>query len=186
MIKRIVNKLHRFFSNHRKKLLLRALNRKNVFIGTTNNFDSDVLFDTSAGGKITIGSGNQILRGCLFMTYGGSIEIGNNCSINPYSIIYGHGKGVKIGDNVLIAGHCMIIPANHIFENTSIPIKNQGLTSKGIIIEDDVWLGGGCKILDGVVIGKGAVIAAGSVVTKSVKENTIVAGVPARVIKTRM
>lgn len=185
MIKSVINKIYHFFLSLKNKYFLRSLAKKNIFIGIHNQFDSDVLFDASAGGQITIGSRNEILRGCLLMTYGGNIKIGNNCSINPYSIIYGHGKGVKIGDNVLIAGHCMIIPANHIFENTSIPIKNQGLTSKGIIIEDDVWLGGGCKVLDGVIIGKGAVIAAGSVVNKNVDPFTIVAGIPAKRIGLR-
>jgi acetyltransferase-like isoleucine patch superfamily enzyme len=119
------------------------------------------------------------------MTYGGIIEIGSNCSINPYTIIYGHGLGTKIGNNVLIAGHCMIIPANHNFSHTDVPINKQGINSKGIIIEDDVWIGSGCQILDGITIGKGAVIAAGAVVNKSVEPYNIVGGVPAKIIGKR-
>jgi acetyltransferase-like isoleucine patch superfamily enzyme len=99
--------------------------------------------------------------------------------------LYGHGKGLVIGNNVLIAGHCLIIPANHIFTRKDIPINKQGTESKGIIIEDDVWIAAGCQILDGVTIGKGAIIAAGSVVNKSVDAYSIVGGVPAVFIKSR-
>jgi acetyltransferase-like isoleucine patch superfamily enzyme len=119
------------------------------------------------------------------MAYGGCITIGDNCSINPYTVLYGHGKGLVIGSNVLIAGHCLIIPANHVFARTDITINKQGTASKGIIIEDDVWIGAGCQVLDGVTIGKGAIIAAGSVVNKSVDAYTIVGGVPAGFIKNR-
>jgi acetyltransferase-like isoleucine patch superfamily enzyme len=119
------------------------------------------------------------------MTYGGVIKIGDGCSINPYSILYGHGN-LTIGNNVLIAAHTVIIPANHNFKDLEIPIHQQGLTTKGICIEDNVWIGAGCKILDGVTIGFGAIVAAGAVVTKDVVPNTIVGGVPARLLKTRI
>jgi len=119
------------------------------------------------------------------MTYGGSIKIGNDCSINPYTIIYGHGKGVSIGDKVLIAAHTLIIPSNHTFDKLDIPIGHQQPKSKGIIIRDNVWIGAGCQILDGVCINQGAVVAAGSVVNKDVPENAVVAGVPAMIIKYR-
>ena len=118
------------------------------------------------------------------MTYGGNITIGDFCSINPYTILYGHGN-LSIGNNVLIAAHCVIIPANHIFSDLDSPINSQGLTTKGIIIEDDVWIGAGCRILDGVTVGKGSIIAAGAVVNKDVEPYTIVGGVPAKIIKKR-
>lgn len=142
------------------------------------------VIDDSLGGTILVGRGTEILNGALIMSYGGNIRIGENCSINPYSILYGHG-GLFIGNNVLIAGHCILIPANHNFSDLNIPINKQGLTCKGIIIEDDVWLGAGCKVLDGVHIGKGAIIGAGSVVTKSIPENSIYVGNPAKLLKYR-
>jgi acetyltransferase-like isoleucine patch superfamily enzyme len=63
------------------------------------------------------------------------------------------------------------------------PIIEQGITAQGIVIEDDVWLGSSAIILDGVRVGKGAVVAAGAVVGKDVPPHTVVAGVPAKVIK---
>ncbi len=185
MIMRLINKLKKYLKESRSQIKIYLLSKKNIYIGKNNILHMSVSLDTSLGGTIKLGTDNHILNGCLLMTYGGTINIGNNCSINPYTIIYGHGNGVLIGNNVLIAGHCMIIPANHNFSRVDIPINQQGTNSKGIIIEDDVWIGAGCKILDGVTIAKGTIIAAGSVVNKSTESFSIVAGVPARVIKRR-
>jgi acetyltransferase-like isoleucine patch superfamily enzyme len=120
----------------------------------------------------------------MIMSYGGDIEIGNDCSINPFRVLYGHG-GLKVGNSVRIASHTVIVPGNHTFENLNIPIRCQPETRLGIIIEDDVWIGAGCKILDGVRIGRGCVIGAGSVVTSNLEEYSIAVGVPARVIRNR-
>jgi acetyltransferase-like isoleucine patch superfamily enzyme len=84
-----------------------------------------------------------------------------------------------------MATHSIIIPANHIYENVDIPIRLQGLDKKGVIIEDNVWIGAGVKILDGVTIEKNSIIAAGAVVNKKVIMNSIVGGVPAKLIKIR-
>ena len=174
-IKRVLLHLHN----------LRFSLNENIDMGKGNYFYWNVVLNTTQSGRISIGNKNIFMHGVILMTYGGQIHIGNNCSINPYSIIYGHGKGTKIGNNVLIAGHTMIIPANHVFTNKSVPIAEQGTVSKGIVIEDDVWIGAGCTILDGVTISKGSVVAAGSVVNKSTSPYTIVGGVPAKLIKQR-
>lgn len=120
----------------------------------------------------------------MIMTYGGDICIGDDCSLNPYSIVYGHG-GVRIGNGVRIAAHTVIIPANHTAVAEGQILREAPLTARGIQIDDNVWLGAGSRILDGVRIGRNAVVGAGSVVTKPVPADTTVAGVPARVIKQR-
>jgi len=74
---------------------------------------------------------------------------------------------------------------NHNFRDSTRLIREQGVTYKGIVIEDDVWIGSKATIVDGVTIGQGAVIGAGSVVTKSIPAYAIAVGVPARVIGTR-
>lgn len=156
---------------------------RNISIHNESRINSNSTIEIRFGGRILISAKTEVLDGVLILTYGGVIEIGENCSINPYTIIYGHGN-TKIGNNVLIAGHCMIIPNNHIFKSKD-PIWTQGNTSKGIVINDDVWLAHGCSVLDGVTIGKGAVIAAGSVVTKDVPPYTVYGGIPAKFIKNR-
>jgi acetyltransferase-like isoleucine patch superfamily enzyme len=125
-----------------------------------------------------------VCGGALILTCGGKITIGDDCSFNPYCVIYGHGN-LAIGNCVRIATQTVIIPANHNFDRRDLPIHRQGLSMKGVRIGDDVWIGAGVKILDGVEIGSGSVIAAGAVVTRAVAPFTIVAGVPARAVKTR-
>lgn len=135
-------------------------------------------------GEISIGDNCEIYTGALLLTYGGFIQMGNNCTVNHYSVLYGHG-GLTIGNGVRIAAHTVIIPANHNFADTEKPIYKQGLTMKGIVIEDDVWIAAGVRILDGVTIGRGSVIAAGAVVTKDTPPYSVNAGVPSRVISHR-
>ena len=104
-------------------------------------------------------------------------------SINRNTVIRGY---FRIGKNCAIAPNCSIIGINHGFSDLATPIKKQPLTSKGgITIEDDVWIGANCVILDGVVIGKGCVIGAGSVVTKSIPAYSIAFGNPCKVFKSR-
>jgi len=155
-----------------------------VTIAPSAKISEGVIIDTSGGGKVQIGERVELQYNVILMTYGGQIIIGNETSINPNTIIYGHGTTV-IGNNVLIAGGCMIIPANHNFSSLDMPIGKQGLSVKGITIEDDVWIGHGCSILDGVTIGKGAVVAAGSVVNRNVEPYAVVGGVPCKLIKYR-
>src|SRR5690606_10426864 len=92
---------------------------------------------------------------------------------------------VKIGKDCSIAPNVIIVGANHLFKDSSATIKSQGVELKGIIIEDDVWIGANATILDGVIIRKGVVIAAGAVVHKDVDSFSIVGGVPAKIIGKR-
>jgi acetyltransferase-like isoleucine patch superfamily enzyme len=136
------------------------------------------------GGSVSIGPRTRIHQSAMLLTYKGDIRIGANCSVNPYAILYGEG-GLIIGDGVRIAAHTVIIPSNHNFKDPDVPIFRQGHTQKGVVIGDDVWIGTHCTILDGVTVGNGCVIGAGSVVTKSIPEYSVVAGVPARVLYNR-
>ena len=110
------------------------------------------------------------------------IEIGNKSSIGDNNYIQGK---VKIGNNVMIGPQVMFIASNHNYKDINIPMNMQGKTEKGIIVEDNVWIGARAIILDGVRIKKGTIVAAGSIVTKDTQENTIVGGNPAKIIKNR-
>lgn len=144
-----------FVLNSMRRLLVNLF-WPNVVIGKQTIIEPHVIMRSQYGGNIVVGSDCYISAGAQLLTHGGNIEIGNNCTINPYSIVYGQG-GVKIGNYVRIASHCTIVPANHIFDNPDELIYLQGLSKKGIVIEDDVWLGTGVKVLDGVTIKKGCV-----------------------------
>ena len=137
---------------------------------------------------IEIGSGSIVMHGAVLHVYNfreiphSGIKIGQDSLIGEYNVIRGQG-GVKIGDRVYTSPFSQIIAVNHVFDDPDRPFVEQGLTAEGIIIEDDVWVGTGAIITDGVRVGKGAVVAAGAVVTEDVPPHTVVAGVPARVIK---
>jgi acetyltransferase-like isoleucine patch superfamily enzyme len=133
---------------------------------------------------IEIGRRSEIFPYAMLMTYGGFIKIGDDCTVNPYCVLYGHG-GLVIGNGVRIAAHTVMIPANHTFDDANCPIFEQPVIAKGILIEDDVWIGAGVCLLDGVKIGKGSVIGAGSVVTCNIPEVSVAVGTPARVIRQR-
>lgn len=136
------------------------------------------------GGRILIAAGVTISDGVIVAAYGGFVEIEANSYIGPYCILYGHG-GLTIGRDTMIGAHTVIIPANHGFGRTDVPMNAQPPTKKGIHIAEDVWVGSGCKVLDGVRIGTGAVIGAGSIVTKDIDAYSIAFGVPAVVVGTR-
>ncbi|NMG11583.1 acyltransferase [Brasilonema sp. UFV-L1] len=119
--------------------------------------------------------------GCLEDSY---IEIGQETFIGPGVCIAGPGD-IKIGKRCLIAANTGIYANNHNFADPIEPIKYQGITRKGIVIEDDCWLGHGVVVLDGVTIGEGSVIGAGAVVTKDIPPFSVAVGVPAKVIKSR-
>ena len=139
----------------------------------------------SRGGSIVIGRNCEFLKGSIVETYGGHIRIGDDVSLNYYSILYGHG-GLTVGNDVRIAAHTVVIPANHGIAEAEL-IRRQPLTRLGVTIESDVWIGTGVRILDGVTIPRGCVIAAGAVVTPSLELEPygIYGGVPARKISTR-
>lgn len=157
---------------------------KPIEIGCPCNIFPKSIIKIISGGSIKMGKNCFVHDYAMILTYGGNIEIGDNCSFNPFTIVYGHG-GLKIGNGVRIAAHCVIIPSNHNFDRLDIPIFRQGHTKKGIVIEDDVWIGTNCTILDGVTIGKGSVIGAGTLVNKSLPEYSVAVGVPARVLYKR-
>jgi len=156
----------------------------NIRIHKTVFIESGVVIRSQYGGKINIGAHCYLSHGAQLLTHGGDILIGDNSTINPYTIIYGQGS-TRIGNGVRIAAHCCIVPSNHIFSDTSRFIYQQGLSKKGIIIEDDVWLGSGVKVLDGVVISKGCIVGANAVVSKSTEAYSVYVGIPAKKIKDR-
>lgn len=161
----------------------KIINSRVVYLGKDILIADSVILDATIG-KITIGDYTSILPYALLLTYGGEISIGSHCSVNPFCVLYGMG-GLKIGNNVRIAAQTVIVPANHNFNDADVPIRLQGSEQKGVVIEDDVWIGAGAKILDGVVIGQGCVVAAGAVVNKDVPSYAVVAGVPAHIIRWR-
>jgi virginiamycin A acetyltransferase len=116
----------------------------------------------------------------------GDLAIGADCAINSGTVIY-TGNGITIGEAVLIAANCTLAPTNHAFADVTRRIRDQGFQPSrgGITIGDDVWLGANVVVLDGAVIGKGTIVAAGSVVRGTLEPYSIYAGTPARRVGAR-
>ena len=112
-----------------------------------------------------------------------NISIGRSI-VSEFVYLNGFG-GIEIGDKVMIGANTMFFAHDHIFGDLSKPMWSQGLAAKSIKIEDNVYIGCNVLIMGGVIVHEGAVIGAGSVVTKDVPSNTVVAGVPAKVVSVR-
>lgn len=111
-----------------------------------------------------------------------NLQIGDNCSIHDFCYLDGYG-GIKIGQDVSIAHGCSILSSNHGWWDESLPIKYNPVTKGPVVIEDDVWLGCGVRVLAGATIESRTVVAAGAVVTATLKGGFLYAGVPARQIR---
>ncbi len=139
---------------------------------------------------IMIKNNVSIARNCTLICTGvisqkgKGIIIGNNSGINAGAYLGGQG-GIEIGDNVIIGPGVKIFSENHNFSDMQVNIKDQGVIRNGVCIKNNCWIGAGVTILAGVTIGEGSVIAAGSIVTKTVAANSIVAGIPGRILKKR-
>lgn len=168
-----------------KNVRLRFADR--IRLGKGVYLDEGSYLHATANG-IVLGDDTIVMHGAVLHVYNfrdmphSGIRIGNNSLIGEFSVIRGQG-GVSIGDRVYTSPFTQIIAVNHIFDDPTRSFVDQGITAEGITIEDDVWLGASAVITDGVCIGRGAVVAAGAVVTQDVPAHTVVAGVPARVLR---
>jgi virginiamycin A acetyltransferase len=146
------------------------------------------IFPSQRGTRIEIGADTKVMEFVVIKAVGGTgdIKIGERCYINPHCVLYS-GNGIQIGNDVLIAAGTAIVPANHAISRRDILIREQGFAPSkgGVSIDDDVWIGANCTIVDGARIGRGAVIMAGAVVTDVIAPYTIVGGVPAKLVRTR-
>ncbi|WP_323814547.1 acyltransferase [Cellvibrio sp. NN19] len=133
------------------------------------------------GRPIMIGDNSYIAADCVLH---GPITFGNGVSINHHVSLDGGRKGIYIGDNTRIAAYSYAYAFNHGMDEDQL-IKDQAVSSLGINIGRDVWIGANTGIVDGVTIGDHAVVGMGSIVTKSVEDYTKIAGNPARIIGTR-
>jgi acetyltransferase-like isoleucine patch superfamily enzyme len=127
--------------------------------------------------------GVRIYEGVTFW-YPYRIQIGHDVTLNEWVYLGGFG-GLKIGNHVRIGHRTSIVTSDHVYDDLSLPIHEQGLVHAEVVIEDNVWIGCNVTILKGVRIGGGAIVAAGAVVTRDVPAYAIFGGVPAQQIGTR-
>ncbi len=139
-----------------------------------------VRMDTPPYRRFWLGRRSVVESFCCINNAVGDVIIGDHTRIGIHCTIIGP---VCIGSHVNLAQGITVTALNHNFEDITQRIDQQGITTKPIVIGDDVWIGANSVILPGVTLGSHVVVAAGAVVTKDVPDNCVVAGVPARVIK---
>lgn len=165
-----------------KGLTLRCPGR--IALGEGVAIDDYSLLDAS-GADITLGSQVIVSRNCVIQSKTAAVTIGDRTDIGCNTIVSSSG-GITIGQSVLIAGNCYIGGGRYVTTRLDIPMMDQGVYTRGsVVIGDDVWIGAGAIILDGVQIGRGCIVGAGAVVTKNLPDYAMVAGVPATVKKIR-
>ena len=137
--------------------------------------------DTPPYRQFSLGKHSVIESFCCINNAVGDVFIGDYTRIGIHCTVIGP---VTIGSHVNLAQGITVTALNHNFDDATKRIDEQGISTKPVVIDDDVWIGANAVILPGVTIGQHAVVAAGAVVTKDVPPNTVVGGVPAKVIKT--
>ena len=158
-----------------------------IRLGKGVYLDEGVYLHACPGG-IKIGENTLVMHHAELHVYNfrdlphAGIQIGRDSLIGEFSVLRGQG-GITIGDRVYTSPMVQMAAVDHVFSDPERPFVEQGITAQGIVVEDDVWIGAGAIVTDGVRIGRGAVVAAGAVVTKDVPPHTVVAGVPAKVVK---
>lgn len=130
-----------------------------------------------------IGKSSLIYAG-VYLTHTYGIEAGDNLSINTGALLDGRG-GIALGDSVMIGPNTVIVSSTHQFDKIDVPMNSLDHIMQPVTIGDDVWIGANTFIKGGVKVGRGSVIAAGSVITKDVPEYKVVAGQPARIVQDR-
>lgn len=154
-----------FFIKKGKGASIRKLTRLDVF--PFNSF--------------SIGVDSTIEDFCTINNGVGDIQIGSNTRIGIGSTLIGP---IQIGDQVRLAQNVVISALNHNYQDVTVPISEQGVNTNQVYIGDETWIGANSVILPGLFVGKHCVIGAGSVVTKDVPSYSVVAGNPAKILKT--
>lgn len=170
------------------KVLMRAVYLSGLRAGCSFAVPASTQFDGPARvtgtGKVELGEYCRLGRDVLFETTGdGEIVIGDRVRINAGTVLTAHAV-IQIGDDSLIGEYVSIRDANHGLKAGEL-IRTQPHESANIQIGRDVWIGRGCCILKGVTIGDGAVVGANSLVSGNVSANSIVVGIPAKVMRNR-
>lgn len=136
------------------------------------------------GDNVMIGP-YSVVRASMLSNLGAGVRMGRNSSVDAYSYIGAAGP-IAIGENVIMGQHISFHAENHNYDQVDIPITCQGTRRKGIVIEDDCWVGANTTFLDGARVGRGCVIAAGSLVRGEIPPYSIAVGAPARILRSRL
>jgi acetyltransferase-like isoleucine patch superfamily enzyme len=148
--------------------------------------DDLVLLDAKGTSNrgIELGRGVFLGRGTILSCKDGDIVLGDHTNLGFYCEVFS-GSTVSVGHHGLFAAQAYLVGGGHEFEAAAAAVIDQPRTSRGIVLGDNVWLGTGAKVLDGVRVGSDVVVGANAVVNADLPSGVIAAGVPARVLRPR-
>lgn len=157
-----------------------------IRIGDDVVIDDLVVLDAKGDHNVGISIGNGVFlgRGTILSCKDGDIELGDHVNLGFHCEIFS-GSRVVVGRHGLFAAYTYLVGGGHAFERADTPVLEQARASLGITLDENVWLGTGAKVLDGVRIGKNVVVGANAVVNADVPDGVIAGGVPARIIRKR-
>lgn len=176
----------------RKKVFLgkncTVLNKKNIQFGSNITIEQGTRIDGFSFEKIIlmnnvrIGAYSYLTCTSHMSKFGKGLRMGENSAIGDFAH-FGASGGIEIGNDVIIGSYVSFHSENHNFSDKTKLIREQGVTSKGIKLGNNIWVGTKVTFLDGCIIGNNCVVAAGAVVSGNFPENSIIGGIPAKIIK---
>jgi acetyltransferase-like isoleucine patch superfamily enzyme len=157
-----------------------------IRIGDGVTVDDLVLLDAKGTQNrgIDLGRGVFLGRGSILSCKDGDIALGDHTNLGFHCEVFS-GSSVVVGRYGLLAAQAYLVGGGHEFEEAGVAVIEQARSSRGIVLGDNVWLGTGAKVLDGVRIGNDVVVGAGAVVTADLPDGVVAAGLPARVLRRR-
>lgn len=183
-----------FIASSGKKVMIgkkvKIMNAKKLFLGNNVRIEDNSFIDCLSlegihiGNLVRLASNTKILGTGSFHEIGKGLTIGDNSSFGEYSF-FGCAGGIYIGNDVIAGQNIRFHSENHKFSDVSKLIRLQGNTRKGIIVEDNVWIGAGAVFLDGSYVGEGSVIGADTLVTGHYPPNSVIVGTPGKVVRSR-
>ena len=166
----------------------KILNSQNIIFGKNVTIEKHTIIDGFSSEKIIfgdfvkIGAFSNLNSTSHLSKYGIGLKMGNNSAIGDYSH-FGAAGGIEIGDDVIMGSYISFHSENHIFSDPKTLIREQGVTSKGIKLGNNIWVGAKVTFLDGCSVGNNSVVAAGAVVNNTFPDNVVIGGIPAKVLK---
>jgi len=156
-----------------------------IEIGRDVTIGTAVTLKATDGGRIVLGDRVSISKGAVLVAKRGRLLVGPDGFIGEGAVLVAR-ELLEVGADALIAEHVTVRDQDHGMRDPDRPMRSQEYTTAPIVIGDDVWLGSKSVVLKGVSIGRGAVVGAGAVVTRSLPSGVVAVGVPARVIGSRL
>lgn len=163
-------------------------NSQNIVFGKSVTIDKHCVIDGYSSEKIIlgdcvkIGSFSTLSSTSHMSKYGKGLKIGNNSAVGQFTE-FGAAGGIEIGNDVIMGSYISFHSENHNFTDISKLIREQGVTSKGIKLGNNIWVGAKVTFLDGCVVGNNSVVAAGAVVNGIFPDNVVIGGIPAKILK---